>query len=254
MEPLPTRTAGHGATVLLVHGVGLDARHWSPVVERVAEHARVVVVDRPGYGTATDHPARTIDEQVAAILATVARLPDPPLYVGVSGGATLGLRVVGRIPDAFRGAVLHEPLVGHFARPLQQRVRAAAERLAADADPGASTAFVRQLVGPTSWSAITPRDITALGALDPVIRREVAQFAALELSAPELHRLRALPVVTTVGRASDAQRLQAAAALAAIGGASVRRIPGDHFAPACAPDALATVILDLLDRPRSEAS
>jgi pimeloyl-ACP methyl ester carboxylesterase len=250
MTTLPARSTGTGPTILLVHGVGLGSQHLRLVADHLSSQAHVVVPDRPGYGKARDLPVRTLDEQIDDLVDTLdvaAPAARPAVYVGVSGGATLGIRVLARHPKRFRAAVLHEPLLGSFAPELQSRVRAAAARLATDSDRSASVAFVRQLIGPEAWDALDRHDVEEIERLDPIVRHEVAAFARIDFTLPELHRLRTIDITTTVGRASSDPRHDAAVVFAELAGARVRQIPGEHFAPITAPDALAAAVIELLD-------
>ena len=42
--------AGKGATVILIHGLGADARHWSNNIGPLSEAHRVIAIDLLGYG------------------------------------------------------------------------------------------------------------------------------------------------------------------------------------------------------------
>ncbi len=43
-------TAGQGATVVFIHGVGLRAEAWGAQLDALSPHYRVVAVDMPGHG------------------------------------------------------------------------------------------------------------------------------------------------------------------------------------------------------------
>lgn len=247
MTVLPVRDLGAGVPTLLVHGVGLDARHYEVLAELLAERMRVLVPDRPGYGSGRDLPAAPIEEQIEDLLETLdAHTASRAVYIGVSGGATLGLAVLARRPERFRGAVLHEPLLGPLAPELHARVTLGAARLAADPSPSASLAFVRELVGDLTWDALDRHDVDEVVRLDPIIRAEVAAFTDVAFTDAELARLQSVPITTTVGRASDPIRRRAANVLAARSHARVVQIPGQHFAPRTAPEAIAAAAFELL--------
>jgi pimeloyl-ACP methyl ester carboxylesterase len=44
------RRAGHGPSVLLIHGVGGDSRNWDPITERLQGRHDVVAMDLRGHG------------------------------------------------------------------------------------------------------------------------------------------------------------------------------------------------------------
>ncbi len=247
MTTLPYRDTGRGTTVLLVHGVGLGARHLSAVADRVGEHARVIVPDRPGYRRANDLVATSLDDHIDMLIATLESISTAPaIYVGVSGGATLGIGVAARAPELLRGVILHEPLLGSLVPELQAQIRIGSERLANDAGELASVEFVRQLVGREVWTMLDHQDVDEIARLDRIIREEVDAFARVEFSEAELARLRDLPITTTVGRASPPIRHLAATVLAEHSGARVSELPGSHFVPLAAPDAFARAICELL--------
>ncbi|HZM74286.1 MAG TPA: alpha/beta fold hydrolase [Candidatus Limnocylindrales bacterium] len=41
---------GSGETLILIHGIGHRWQAWEPVIDRLAEHHRVVAIDLPGFG------------------------------------------------------------------------------------------------------------------------------------------------------------------------------------------------------------
>lgn len=56
MSALHFTSTGAGAPLLLVHGTGASQRTWAPIVDRLAEHRRVVLVDLPGHGRSGPMP------------------------------------------------------------------------------------------------------------------------------------------------------------------------------------------------------
>src|ERR1700680_853638 len=59
-------TAGHGPTVILLHGYAETARMWTPSLPLLAERFRVIAPDLPGIGE-SDIPADGLDMKTAAI-------------------------------------------------------------------------------------------------------------------------------------------------------------------------------------------
>ena len=43
-------TAGHGPTVMLIHGYTQTSRMWRPIIPRLAEKFTVIAPDLPGIG------------------------------------------------------------------------------------------------------------------------------------------------------------------------------------------------------------
>ncbi len=88
---------------------------------------------RPGYGDAADVGDRAVglDRQVDMVISELEERKEQSIvWVGVSGGATLGVIAASRRPAAIDCAVLHEPLVGSTAAALHATVRMAARQLA----------------------------------------------------------------------------------------------------------------------------
>jgi (E)-2-((N-methylformamido)methylene)succinate hydrolase len=51
MQPkIAYRRAGHGPSVLLIHGVGGDSRNWDPIAQRLRERFDVIAMDLRGHG------------------------------------------------------------------------------------------------------------------------------------------------------------------------------------------------------------
>src|ERR1700680_1939846 len=59
-------TAGHGPTVILLHGYAETSRMWTPILPLLAERFRVIAPDLPGIGDSAI-PADGLDMKTAAI-------------------------------------------------------------------------------------------------------------------------------------------------------------------------------------------
>lgn len=61
---------GSGEPLVLVHGIGHRRQAWYPVVDRLAEHREVILLDLPGHGESAPlvHDGRPIKEQLHDIL------------------------------------------------------------------------------------------------------------------------------------------------------------------------------------------
>src|SRR5437016_4279363 len=57
--------AGHGPTIVLLHGYAETSRMWKPLVPRLAEHFSVIAPDLPGIG-GSDVPKDGLDMKRAA--------------------------------------------------------------------------------------------------------------------------------------------------------------------------------------------
>lgn len=105
---------GQGPALLLIHGLGGHARHFThSVVDRLARDHRVVVMDRPGSGHSTRprgegagpiSQARTVAEFIRALGL------ERPLLVGHSLGGAVALATALEYPELVRGLALIAPL------------------------------------------------------------------------------------------------------------------------------------------------
>ncbi len=106
---------GLGVPVLLVHGTGMCARMWEPVLDRLpAERLRFLTVDLRGHGLTVTPPGTTFqDHRMIADLTAVIDHLDLVDGFGVGhsmGGGTTILAGIER-PRAFRRVWAYEPIV-----------------------------------------------------------------------------------------------------------------------------------------------
>jgi len=118
--PGPTPDA---PVVLLVHGLGGRWQHWAENLAGLAEHARVVALDLPGFGRSSPPRGGYAVDGFADVVAALAReLALPPVtVVGHSLGALVALRLAQRHPDLVSSVVLAGGTVGAFAEVLGLR-------------------------------------------------------------------------------------------------------------------------------------
>ena len=254
--------------VVLVHGVGVGPESFAATRAALsAAGRRVHGVVRPGYGRG-EH-AMDLEAQVDLVIDGFDHLTDevdphvastgdrrPAAWVGVSGGATLGVIAATRRPAGIAVAVLHEPLVGSAAPELHAMIRRGADRLATaphdgqddvdglfDADGLRDRAleYMTGLVGPDGWRMLGPEGRAAVEARSALIACEVPRFARFEpRPVPPDGAVR---VVITVGERSPAVRHDAARRAAELLHGSVHVIPGvGHLPQVEAPTAFAELI------------
>jgi len=241
---------GLGPALVLVHGIGVGPESFSRTAAALAAAGRRVHgVVRPGYGEGERDGERTMEmrRQVDCVAAALAmREEDEAVWVGVSGGATLGVIAALRRPTMIRSALLHEPLIGPAAKSVHRTINAAAEQLASGplgpkASREAAVTFVQKLVGAEAWSALGTTGRAAVVARAEAIHAEVPRFAAFEASwAPDDG---AVDVVITVGERSPAMRHEAAELAAEVLRGRVLVVPGvGHLPQVEAPTAYAEII------------
>lgn len=117
-------------TVVLLHGIGMSHLTWAKVQPLLADRARVISLDLPGFG-ATRRPGRRFDltDFSDAVDAACQRLGvGNRLLVGHSMGTQVAVELAARSPAPVTGLVL----VGPVTDPARRTVRSQAARLALD--------------------------------------------------------------------------------------------------------------------------
>ncbi|MGK5113383.1 MULTISPECIES: alpha/beta fold hydrolase [unclassified Geodermatophilus] len=239
---------GTGRAVLLLHGIGGNARSCAPVGSVLAGHAlRALSWDAPGYGESADpagpadvdHPAR-----VCEVLDELGL--DQVDLVGTSWGGVIATVVAARYPERVRSLVLADSTRGSGTSPA----RAAAMR-----------ARVADLVeqGPAAFAAARAPKLVAPGC-DPVVaeavRAEMArvrlpgyQGAAEFMAATDTAGLLAsieVPTLVLVGEHDTVTGVDESRLLAAtVPGARFVLVPGaGHAAVTERPHEVAAALLD----------
>lgn len=104
---------GQGPALVLLHANPGDSRDFQAVIPALAQHARVIALDWPGYGQSAlpDHPeargAHFFDDVLRAFLAALA-LPQVTL-IGNSLGGHAAARLALAEPDKVQALVLVSP-------------------------------------------------------------------------------------------------------------------------------------------------
>jgi pimeloyl-ACP methyl ester carboxylesterase len=111
------RTGQSGPTLILEAGGGSSHRVWNAVVPRLAQHARVLAYDRPGYGLSTpcDSPrtALRIARELNEALRT-AGITGPNYLAGWSFGGAIARVYAGEFAQMTRGLLLVDPAPEDF--------------------------------------------------------------------------------------------------------------------------------------------
>lgn len=93
---------GSGEPLLLVHGLGSEARSWSTVFAQLAEHREVIAVDLPGFGATPQLDGET---SIGSLADALTRFLDAQGLREVDAvGSSMGARLV--LELARRGGVL----------------------------------------------------------------------------------------------------------------------------------------------------
>ncbi|TFY90516.1 alpha/beta hydrolase [Pseudomonas kairouanensis] len=105
---------GKGPPLVMIHGLMGSSRNLTYALSgQLAEHFRVITLDRPGSGYSTRHKGTPADlpAQARQILALIKTLDlDKPLVLGHSLGGAISLALALDHPEAVSGLILVAPL------------------------------------------------------------------------------------------------------------------------------------------------
>jgi pimeloyl-ACP methyl ester carboxylesterase len=115
-------TAGHGPSVVLLHGGASDARDWLNTMEALSSHYRLYAPDLIGFGEserdAKGYYLSDFNDCLAVFIATLT--PEKPALVGHSFSGRMCLEVAHRNPEMISKLILIDAaglgrisLVGH---------------------------------------------------------------------------------------------------------------------------------------------
>lgn len=259
---------GQGPPVLLVHGLGGQLQHFTyALVDRLAEHHRVVAVDRPGSGYSVRAPGAAAgpNAQADVLAALIAALQlGQPVVAGHSLGGTIALALAQRHPRQVAALALIAPLT-----------RAPASPPAAFASLAIAQAWLRPLV---AWTVAVPTMIAARDRILPLVfgpdatprdygtraggllglrpSHFVATSTDLAALAGDLPGLVAgypammLPVAVLFGRGDGVldPALQGDGLVADLPGTRLTLIDGGHMLPLTAPGSTARFIAEVAAR------
>lgn len=97
-------TTGTGPDLVLLHGWGMNAAVWSPVLATLSQAFRVTLIELPGHGASDyDGTRSTLDDWVSACLAAA---PARAVWIGWSLGGQLAQRAALREPERISRLVL----------------------------------------------------------------------------------------------------------------------------------------------------
>ena len=102
MKQLHCETRGAGPDLVLLHGWGMGAQVWAPVLPELTARYRVTRVDLPGHG---DSPVLAGDDLSLWLEALLAVAPKGAVWIGWSLGGMLALAAAEACPDSISGVV-----------------------------------------------------------------------------------------------------------------------------------------------------
>jgi pimeloyl-ACP methyl ester carboxylesterase len=234
--------AGTGAPLVLLHAFPLDRTMWRPQLTGLADGARVIAPDLPGFGESP--PAPFTVEGVADTVAEFLTAREIPKAVvcGLSMGGYVALALARKHPDTLLGLVLAD-------------TRAGVDDTNAKANRTKSIALVREKGSAALFEAMAPRVLSEhTHAANPAVVAQVKSIAAKQPAASVVAALAALrdrpdanhglkaiavPTLVIVGEFDAVTPPLAAANLSAqICGSTLAHIPGaGHLSNVENPDA-----------------
>lgn len=158
---LAYREAGHGPTLLLIHGFGGNGLlHWRRTMSELVEQYHVVTPDLLGFGDSHAPGPLTLDAQVDALIALIeARRLGEVRVAGISYGGFVALELARRLPLSVRRVVLiNSP--GPIYQPADLRAleRRAQVRSVDELFVPRTPAELRRLIGMTRTQPVEASD------------------------------------------------------------------------------------------------
>ena len=248
--------AGGAPPLVLLHGIGSNARSWRDQLADLGAVREAVAWDAPGYGDSTPvAPERPVAADYAERLA---RFLDG---LGLDRVALLGHSLGALIAGAFTAArprrverlILASPALGHRtdrAAPLPPPAQSRLDDLAALAPAGLAARRAPRLLSPAATPAQLERARAAMAEIDPGgYRQAVAMLAQGDLRADA--GAIAVPTLVLSGAEDSVTPPAGGRALAAAtAGARYREIPGaGHLSYIERPDAFNAAVREFLAAP-----
>jgi pimeloyl-[acyl-carrier protein] methyl ester esterase len=101
--------------LVLLHGWGVNAKVWNPILDELKNRHELVVLNLPGYGAASDYSA---DYSLHSVTDEVlSQAPEKANWVGWSLGATIAMSAAIAQPNRFEKLQLISPTACFTNRP-----------------------------------------------------------------------------------------------------------------------------------------
>ncbi len=112
MTALYWHTCGEGKRdFVLLHGWGLNADIWHCIINRLAPHFRLHLVDLPGYGRSSGYGDMSLSEMATVVLN---QAPEKALWLGWSMGGLVASQIALNQPEQVIDTVLPTSLQALF--------------------------------------------------------------------------------------------------------------------------------------------
>lgn len=96
-----------GASMVLIHGMGGTRTDWLPLLKRLKDRYKLVMVELPGHGSSPLPEPFSLEAAADAVDSVIAlQKPESTIVVGHGLGGMLALKALARHPGHARGLVL----------------------------------------------------------------------------------------------------------------------------------------------------
>ena len=220
---------GRGVPLLLLHGIGSNARSWAHQLQGLANECDVVAWDMRGYGSSSDP---TEPYTIADVADDAAGLLDHLGFArahvgGLSMGGIVALELYARHSSRVRSLILAESPAGQGALSDEERQARLDQRLASAADP-VRLARVRSpvVLSPNPRPEVVEEVEAIMAEIHPDGYRMAARALAQTDERPMLEQV-AVPTLVLWGEHDTVCRREESEYLAEhIAGAGFEVIPG----------------------------
>jgi len=99
-----------GPTLCFWHSLLCDGGMWAPMIAKLEGRFRIVNIDAPGHGRSSPAPDRwSMDDSVDAAIEVLNALGiERCVWIGLSWGGMVGMRLALRVPERLAGLVLFD--------------------------------------------------------------------------------------------------------------------------------------------------
>ncbi|MCS6890352.1 MAG: alpha/beta hydrolase [Rhodovarius sp.] len=161
-----------GPPILLLHGIGANHLGWRHIMAGLAQRARVIAWNAPGYFLSdpflSEAPTAEAYVEVALALLDALGIDGPVHVVGSSFGSMLAACMAARHPDRVASLTLFGASRGQRWKSPEERAQLLAMRAASIAEGGMALARTRaeRLVAPGAGEAVLREVRRMLAATD----------------------------------------------------------------------------------------
>ena len=172
---------GQGPLLVLLHGIGSNARSWAHQLQGLADEYDVVAWDMRGYGSSSDPEGPYTMADVAADLAgLIDHLGYEKAHIGgLSMGGVIAQEFYRHYPQRVRSLILADTNAGQGALDEEERQRRLDQRLAGAAEPsGLARQRTPALLAPDASPEVVAEAESIMAEIHPEGYRMAAQALA----------------------------------------------------------------------------